>query len=490
VTALEEKLSKEVSNLSAEVAALKARLDYTLRQLYGSKSEKTDLGQLPLGLAGVEEEPSPGEEPSSEPAAGKARPSRKGHSRAKLPETLEERTVYIDPEHVRAAPDDFREIDRETSEQLDIEPPRLVKVTTIRRKYVRKDDPAGKPAIAPMPPRPIDKGLPTARLLAWVVVSKYCDHAPLYRQEKAFKRLGCAVSRKTMSDWVESVEFWLAGIVELMKCQLLAGNYIQADETPVKYMDEDIARKRCGEGYLWGISAPGEDIVFHWATSRARAVATSLLGGYAGLLQCDGYQAYEKVDATRIACMAHVRRYFEKAQSEDPAFATFVMHAIRNLYRAEAKARKAGLSPKLRARLRQSESAMTFRLLGKAIARRQGRYLPKSAMGKAVAYALGQWGAMSRYLEYGQAEIDNNLMENAIRPTAVGKKNWMFVGHPKAGSRSAVIYSIVGSCERRGINPFEYIHDVLERIPSMKASEQYKLTPQNWAKHRPVKQES
>ena len=351
------------------------------------------------------------------------------------------------------------------------------------------DAPEAKPVIAPMPPRAIDKGLPTARLLAWIVVSKFCDHNPLYRLEKGFVRLGCPVSRKAMSDWMRSVEFWLAGIVEIMKCQLLAGNFIQADETPIKYIDEDVARRRCGEGYLWGISAPGEDVVFHWAVTRAHAVATSLLDGYEGLLQCDGYKAYEKLPATRIACMAHIRRGFEHARNEDVQFAAFVLLSMGKLYAIEARMRKAKLSPKLREVVRQGESRMIFERLGKAIAKRATKHLPKSGMGKATSYALGQWEAMSRYLDHGEAEIDNNLMENAIRPTAVGKKNWLFVGHPKAGSRSAVIYSIIGSCERRGINPFEYIHDVLERIPSMKASEQYKLTPQNWEKYRPVKKE-
>jgi hypothetical protein len=186
--------------------------------------------------------------------------------------------------------------------------------------------------------------------------------------------------------------------------------------------------------------------------------------------------------------MAHIRRKFETAQKEGLQFAAFALIAIRNLYAIERGLRESNASPKLREAVRASESSMIFARLGKAIELRRNRYLPKSEMGKAVGYALGQWKAMSRYLQYGEAHIDNNLMENAIRPTAVGKKNWLFIGNPKAGRRSAVIYSIVGSCERRGINPFEYMTDVLERLPTMKNSEQYKLTPENWAKNRSVKQ--
>src|SRR5690606_9170286 len=195
---------------------------------------------------------------------------------------------------------------------------------------------------APPAPSPIEKGLPTARLLAWVVVSKFCDHMPLYRQEKAFRRLGCALSRKTMCDWMRAVEFWLAGLVEQMRLQLLRGNYLQADETPIRYIDEDVARKGCGEGWLWALSAPRGDVVFHWAVTRAHAVATSLLDGYEGLLQCDGYQAYRKIEgATRVACMAHIRRKFEAARNEDVQFAAFVLLSIGKLYDVERRLRRA-----------------------------------------------------------------------------------------------------------------------------------------------------
>lgn len=487
MTILENRLTKEVVNLETEVRSLRSRIDYLLRQKYGSKSEKIDLAQLTMELAGLESK-SESEEPEPVISAEAKPSSRKpGHGRNRLPENIEERTVYIDPPEVLADPDDYREIGSEKAEQLDIVPPKLVKIVTIRRKYVSRKDIDAAILIAPPPAMPIDKGLPTARLLAWVAVSKYCDHMPLYRQAKAYRRLGCEVSRKTMSDWMQAVEFWLSGIYELMLARLLEGNYLQADETPIKYIDEDIRKGKCSTGYLWGVSAPQRDVVFHWAVTRKHAVATSLLAGYSGLLQSDGYEAYEKLEGvTRIACMAHIRRKFEVAQKENLQFAAFVLIAIRNLYAVERGLRESNASPKLREAVRASESSMIFARLGKAIELRRNRYLPKSDMGKAVGYALGQWEAMSRYLQYGEAHIDNNLMENAIRPTAVGKKNWLFIGNPKAGRKSAVIYSIVGSCERRGINPFEYITDVLERLPSMKDSDQYKMTPENWTKSRSV----
>lgn len=491
MTTLERRLSEENENLRVENKALRSRVDYLLRKLHGSSSEKIDRKQMLLELAElVERLEQPAGEKPAEPEPKPIRPG-KGHGRRKLPKEMEEQVVYLDPEEVKAEPSLYREIDRETSERLDIVPPKLLKIITVRRKFVRVDDPSAAPTIAAVPPSAVEKGLPTARLLAWVLVSKYCDHNPLYRQEKAFRRLGCELSRKTMCDWMGKAEFWLAGLVELMLLQLLRGNFVQADETPIKYIDEDVARRRCGEGWLWAVSSPGGDVVFHWAVTRVHAVATSLLGGYKGLLQCDGYQAYEKLDgATRIACMAHIRRKFERARNEDVQFSAFVLLSIGKLYAIEARLRAAKAPPKLRETVRQSESRMIFERLGKALRKRQGRHLPKTEIGKAIAYALGQWEAMSRYLQYGEAEIDNNLMENAVRPTAVGKKNWMFIGHPKAGQRSAVIYSIIVSCERRGINPFEYLTDVLERLPAMKSADQWKLTPQNWAENRPVKKEA
>lgn len=221
-----------------------------------------------------------------------------------------------------------------------------------------------------------------------------------------------------------------------MRLHLLEGGYLQADETPIRYIDDDVARGKCGEGWLWALSAPREDVVFRWSVTRAHAVAVSLLDGYKGLLQRDGYQAYGKAEAaTHVACMAHIRRKFEHARGEDVQFAAFVLLSIGKLYAVERRLRESGASPVLREALRQSESRMVFERLGKALDRRRYRHLPKSEMGKAIAYALGQWEAMSRYLEYGRAEIDNNLMENAIRPTALGRKNWLFIGHPNAGGR-------------------------------------------------------
>lgn len=394
LTVLENRLTKEVANLETEVRSLRSRIDYLLRRKYGGKSEKIDLGQLEMELAGLEAKGEAEEPESPAEAEAKPRSRKRGHGRTRLPENLEERTVYIDPPEVLANPGGYREIGSEKTEQLDIVPPKLVKVVTVRRKYVSREDIDAAILIAPPAPIPIDKGLPTARLLAWVAVSKYCDHMPLY---------------------------------------------LQADETPIKYIDEDIRKGKCSTGYLWGVSAPERDAVFHWAVTRRHAVATSLLDGYEGLLQSDGYEAYEKLEGvTRIACMAHIRRKFEAAQKEDLQFAAFVLIAMRNLYAVERGLRQSKASPKLREAVRASESAMIFDRLGKAIELRRNRYLPKSEMGKAVAYALGQWEAMSRYLRYGEAHIDNNLMENAIRPTAVGKKNWLFIGNPKAGRRSAV----------------------------------------------------
>lgn len=487
VTVLEKQLRDEVASLHGEISHLRSRIDYLLRRLYAPSSEKIDPRQLQLELAQLtaqldkSEPPAPAKQ-EKEP---RARATRSG--RRSLPENLEEQVVYLDPEEVKADPQSFREIGQERSEQLDIIPPKLLKIVSIRRKYVRIDDRQAAPVIAPMPPRPIDKGLPTARLLAWITVAKFCDHNPFYRQEKAFKRLGYALSRKTMGEWMRAVEFWLSGIYQRMRCQLLAGNYLQADETPVKFIDPDISRKGCGQGYLWVLSAPGGDVLFHWSVSRSHSVAETLLGDYTGLLQCDGYQAYQRAEkATRIACMAHIRRKFVEARNEDVPFAAFVILSISKLYQVEERLRDTNASPVLRQALRQSESRMVFERLGKALKKRQERHLAKTRMGEAITYALGQWEAMSRYLQYGEVEIDNNLIENAVRPAALGRKNWLFIGHPKAGSRSAVIYSIILSCQRHGIDPFDYLADVLETLPALKDADQDQLTPAKWAAERNV----
>lgn len=308
---------------------------------------------------------------------------------------------------------------------------------------------------------------------------------PLYRQEKASAMWGAQLSRKTMSDWIEAVAEWLKPIYNYMRLELLTSGYLQADETPVRYCDPDFKKGKAEQGWLWAISHPYADVVFDWRLTRRHGELTSLLNGYTGLLQSDAYGAYEdyaKRDGViAIACMAHARRKFYDALKSATRESKLVIKLIAKLYAYEEQYRCEKLMPEQRQKRRKAEQTVILKWLKIVIKISATRALPKSALGKACAYALSHWEKLTRYIDHGIAEIDNNLMENAIRPSAIGKKNFLFVGHPEAGQKSAIIYSIVVSCQRRKIDPYLYIKDVLARLPNMTYKQARELIPSKWS---------
>ena len=312
-------------------------------------------------------------------------------------------------------------------------------------------------------------------------------HLPLYRQEKMSVRWGASISRKSMARWVEVVAEWLKPIYNRMREQLLAGDYLQADETPVRYHDPDIKKGKTEQGWLWAMSRPGGDVIFQWRLSRRHGEGVKLLGDYKGVLQSDGYEAYRayaasRPDVTWVGCWAHARRRFREALQESPVAAGFILQLIGNLYHMERTWDERALTgARVRAARRQSDFPMTLKLLHKTLLVLRRRVLPRSGLGKACQYMLNHWEQLVRHCQHGQTRLDTNLMENAIRPTAIGKKNWMFIGHPQAGERSAIIYSIVGSCQRHNIDPLLYLRDVLTRLPTMSNQDDLaSLCPGQW----------
>jgi len=261
---------------------------------------------------------------------------------------------------------------------------------------------------------------------------------------------------------------------------------LQADETPIRCQDPDEGNGKTLLGWLWAISRPEDDVVFDWRLSRKHEEADTLLDGFTGVLQGDGYQAYASFaknhkGVARVGCFAHARRGFHEALDTAPVAAGFMLRLIGNLYHMEHEWDKRGVEPGQRARLRQRDFEITLRLLRKAAILLAGRSRPKSPLGKACKYLINQWDTLVAHCEHGCTRLDNNLMENAIRPSAIGKKNFLFIGHPDAGDRSAIIYSIIVSCQRRGIDPLAYMRDVLSRLPSMTNQDDLgALTPARW----------
>ena len=475
-------LQATLQSVQVENKLLRQKLELFLKRYFGgSKNESLDPQQLELllaGLAGLSAPAAVVEKAARPRTAAVMRPVRQA-----LPAHLQTERVVLEPAEVQQQPEGWRKLGEEVTEELDWKPAQFIKRLYIRPKYAN----AERIVIAPLPARLIEKGLPGAGLATQVILAKYEDHVPLYRQERIYReRHGVKLSRQTLCGWVEAAADWLSPIYREMKAGLLAQDYLQADETPIRYLDPDVKGKS-QQGWLWTYSRPQGDVVFEWQISRSREGPREVLTSFCGQLQTDGYGVYESLARERgaelvlIGCWAHVRRGFHEALCEGRA-AAWLLGQIGQLYAVEKLLRQEQAGPQLRAARRAWQSQPILQRLYRAMVVVRRRVLPKSLLGQAIDYALGRWETLTRYVADGRLEIDNNLCENAIRPTAVGKKNFLFIGHPEAGQRSAIIYSILGSCRRHGINPAEYLQDLFERLPKARTSELPSLTPAAWAK--------
>lgn len=483
-------LAEALEQSRRENTILRQKLDALARRFFGKKSEQLNAAQLELLLSGL----SQGEELTAEEEEPPARPtprlSRPHSRRLRTPDDLEVVRAVIEPEPVQAEPGQWKCIGQEVSRQLDYQPGKFFWQETVRPKYVRRDQRALPPVIAPALARVADHILAAPGLLAQLYVSKYADHLPYYRQEQLFwRRHGVFIARQQMVQWTAQSVRLLSGITDCLKRQMQASGYVQVDETPVRYQDPN-REGRCGQGYLWTALVPGQCVIYEWHASRAARCLDSLLGeAFAGKLQCDGYGAYpafardkEKLDL--FGCWAHARRHFFEAQEQAPRVAGWFLHQIGLLYRWEAELRESRAGPVRREVKRSSHHRMVIERLRRALTKLQSRYLPQSLLGQAIGYTLNQWPMLERFLNHGEVLIDNNLVENAIRPTAVGKKNWLFFGSEEAGQRSAVMYTLIENCRLHGVEPYAYLKDVLTRLPHTTNQQVAQLTPLQWKRAR------
>ena len=495
----ETELTEQLAQCQAALAEsqrentlLRQKIDLLVRRVFGASSEVLNPAQLELLLAVPAAAPMVATPAMpSVPEFSLVRPRRERTPR--LPDHLPVVEEIIEPEPVKTAPQDWRCIGQEVSEQLDYEPARFLRRRTIRKKYVHRTEADHAPVIAALPERLRDRSLPAPGLIAAILVGKYCDPLPLYRQEQIFlSRHQVQLPRQTLARWVALAADWLKPIYENIRTGVLAGGYVQVDETPVEYLAPGHGQTR--QGYLWTGHRPGGDVFFRWETSRAAACLDNILPvDFTGTVQCDGYAAYRSFanrrgDTIELAgCWAHVRRKFHDALESAPRTAGWIMRQVQHLYRVEAglrASRRGGAGPQLRAAVRAHQSRPIVARLERALIqlKTSGRHLPQSLLGTALDYALGQWRTLEVYLNDGRVEVDNNLVENAIRPTAIGKKNWLVIGQAEAGERSAIIYTVIESCRRRGLNPYAYLREVLTRLPRMTNRQIPEVTPQAWAK--------
>jgi len=416
-----EEMSARVVALEMENRLLRQKLDQYIRHYFGGqRNEGLDKNQLELllqGLPNVIVLPPPESKTPTATRHGTLHPVR----RMLAEDKLETQEIVIEPAEVQAQPQGWKKISEERTSQLDWVAPKIIKRVLIRPRYVK----AERFAIAPLPPQPIEQGMVGPGLLAQILVSKYEYHQPLYRQEKMFRQqFGVELSRKTMGCWVEQAAELLKPVYRSIREDLVRGSYLQADETPIRYLDPDVKGKS-QQGYLWAYSRPGGDVLFEWQVSRARAGPEEFLKNFRGKLQTDGYSAYESLakargDLTLIGCWAHARRGFHEALAETRLAAWFVRQ-IGQLYVVEKQLRQQKTGPRLRAAKRVWQSRPVLARLHRAMELIRRKTLPQGLLGQAIDYTLKRCSALIQFVEDGTLEIDNNLIENAIRPSALGK---------------------------------------------------------------------
>jgi transposase len=477
---------ERIQRLERDLAEVRRRLDQLLRLHYGrTKSEQISREQLELMLVGL---PAVLEEPVAEvPTPKPAAPARPRQPRRALDdERLPTRETVIEPDEVSADPQGWTRLGEERTSQLDFEPGKLFRHVIVRPRYVRREE----FAIAPLPAQPIDKGMVGAGLLAWLLINKFVDHVPLHRTAMILRRQhGVDIPRNTLTGWVEQATELLRPIYRAMQTQLRQRTYLQVDETSTRYLDPDV-KGQSQLGYLWVYLDPGGEVLFQWSTGRAHDAPKEFLGEYRGILQVDGYVAYQTLvrasgGAISLAhCWAHARREIREALAGAPRTGAWLLGQIQAMYEIERTLRERKAGPALRAAVRSSQTRMIVDRLFQAMIRLRARELPGKAMAKALNYCLERREGLSRFLDDGRLEIDSNLVENAIRPCALGRRNWLFIGHPEAGDRAAVFYSLMASCRLHGINPFEYLKDIFARLPAAKITEIESFTPAQWAKRQ------
>jgi transposase len=476
-----EALKAENQALREKLAQVEHELMQLKRLVFGTKSERFLAAggpdQLPLF-----EEARPNDEPEEQPAVGETvtrrRPPKKP-VRQVLPSHLPREVIVIEPDRDTAG---LRKIGEQVTETLDYRPARLVVIRRVRPKYVDPTDEERGVIIGALPARVVEKGMAEPALLAHVLVEKYVDHLPLYRQVQRFNREGITLPTSTLGDWTRASADLLLPLYEALGREALSGGYIQADETPIQVQSAEKAGTT-HRGYYWVYHAPLSGlVVMDYQQDRSRDGPAAFLEGYAGALQSDGYGAYDAFDdleqITAYGCWAHARRYFYEALDNAPDRAEHALAEIGRLYEVERVLREQEASPEERRRLRQEQAVPVLCRLKAYLEENPG--LPKSPWGRAVSYSLGRWKKLCRYTEDGRIEIDNNLVENAIRPIALGRKNYLFAGSHAAAERAAVIYSLVATCKKHEVNPQLWLSDVLSRIPTHPMKRVHELLPHHW----------
>jgi transposase len=482
-----------IRELLATVREQQRRIDHLVHQvhqltkrLYGPRADQLHPNQPSLF-----EEPPAGDAPVSPPPTEPevvTTTGKTGHGRRKLPENLKRETEVIDvPDAVKQATGgEWVKIGEEISEKLDYTPSHLFVRRIVRPKYVVRfpnTDQTDVLKIADLPPEAMPKSKAAPGLVADVIVSKLVDHLPLYRQEHRYARQGFPIARSTLCGWLADAADVLTPLWQVLKQKVLSAKVVHTDDTPIPVQDPD--REHCRTGRIWTyVSDHGT--VYDATETRSRDGPLQFLLGFQGYLQCDAYAGYDELfrlakgTVVEVGCFAHARRKFIEAEKTSPREAHEAVARIRQLYAVEHEAKN--LDTPARAALRQVKSVPLLATLKEWLDQIAVTVLPKSPIGEAVTYARNQWTALNEYVRDGDLAIDNNRAERAVKPFALGRKNWLFFGNDDGGQRLAVLASFTFTCQQFGLNPWLWIKDTLTRLPVTPADRLATLLPTPTAK--------
>ena len=491
---LYEQTQARLEQALGTIALLQHRIEQLEKMAFGSKQERFVSSTSPAPEAvhqQVAVPPSTTEEQTTQITYTRTRKATVMNvpvihpGRNKLPAHLRREDIVLEPVNL---PKGSIRIGELITEQLEYKPAELYVKRYIRPKYLvpplLKDSPA-KIMVAELPIQPIDKCIAGPGLLAQLLIDKFSDHLPGYRQMKRLERNGVSLPYSTLIAWMASAAGLLEVLYDALKKELLQSGYLNADETGIKVLDQSKAGKKIHSGFFWVYHNSLQKLVFFdYQPSRKKEVPKEMLASFTGYLQTDGYEAYDDFDnregVVHLHCMAHARRYFVDALSTDRQRAEYVLEQMQQLYAIERGCKEKELSFDERKAVRQKEAVPILQHLGQWMKEEQGKVLPKSPIGKAFNYCFKRWEKLCRYTDDGILSIDNNPVENSIRPVALGRKNYLFCGSAEAARRTAIVYSLLGCCKLHGVDPYGWLKDALIRLPMHPINQVKDLLPHNW----------
>jgi transposase len=472
----------ENKSLKSEIVSLKDELSELKRMIFGQKRERYIPAENQLSFDFGEEntnEPDELEEVSYQ----RRKPKKRKGGREEIPNHLPRKTIIIEPECDTTG---MVKVSEKKTEQLEYKSAEFYVTQIIRPLYLDDTNGERKLICAELPPLCIDKGKAGPTLVARTLVSKCEDHTPLYRIVNQVKRdCGMTLPKSSVEDWFKVGCTWVSAIATRMNEIMMTSNYIQIDESYLKVMIKPTNGKS-SRGYMWSRHSPGSKIViFNYNKNQNSGVAKMLIGNnYVGNVQSDGLQVYDFLDEREnidhFGCNGHARRKFEKSLGNDKVRSDYALKMFGKLFEVEKEAKDKGLSSEERLLLRREKSVPVWEKLKEWLDTEIHNISIKNNIGKAFMYTLNRWKELTRYLENGEVEISNNLIENLYRPLALGRRNWLFAGSEKGAQRLADAYSVILTCKLHGVNSFKYLSDILKKLPLRKARDIDDLLPWNW----------